>query len=73
MCLSLLTSTFHLCTAGKNFNMKYPKVLTVLKFREDILDAMKREENLDDMATFSLQLLGLVCDRQQQQQQQLTS
>ena len=52
-----------------------PKGLELLKFREEVLDGMKRFENQDDMAIFfSLQLLGLVCNRQQQQHQQsLTS
>ena len=54
--------------------MESPRVLAVLKFGKEVLDAMKRVENQDDMATFSLKLhiLCLVCNRLQQQQQ-LTS
>ena len=32
--------------------MESPRVLAVLKFREEVLNAMRREENQDDMVIF---------------------
>ena len=38
----------------KELHMEYPRVLAVLKFRDEVFDAMKTVKNLDDMAIFSL-------------------
>ena len=47
------------------FSAQQERTSAVLQFKEDVLNAMKGEENLDDMAIFSLQPLGFVCNRQQ--------
>ena len=56
--LSLLMSTLSSLHSRKELHKESPRVLAVLKFQVEVLDAIKREVNQDDMAILSLQIFG---------------
>ena len=56
--LSLLTTTLSSLHIRKELRMESSWVQGVLKFMEEILDAMKREDNQNEMAIFFTTTIG---------------
>ena len=56
--MSLLMSTLSSLHSRKELLKESARVLVVVKFQVEVLDAIKREVNQDDKAILSLQIFG---------------